>query len=187
MNTNRDPEFETFVEDASMKNSLGLYAGTAVLFLLGCFLLYWGVRLGFAPIFIMGLLPWGGIAFLLFRFKGELKGGTYWVNLFYEHPEKIIWIKPINVRHTAAFLITLYQEMHFQVRTSDGLSITIKCDSQQDQQVFFKGLHRCTPDAHIGYDERVEHLYAQHRSQFIELLKQENRYLPVTQFLSAPR
>jgi hypothetical protein len=71
--------------------------------------------------------------------------------------------------------------MHFQLRTSDGLAFTIKCDSPEDQKLFFSGLMQYVPHAHYGYDAQAEQVYSAFRPQFIEMLKQQERYLPVAQ------
>jgi|GEM_PF-2603119 len=181
MKSERDFDFERFVRKACMKNMLGAYAGIALLFLLGLFFVSFGIAIPFIPVLLLGLLPWGGIALLIIRFKGDLKGEDYWISLLVNHPEKVIWIKPIRVRHTAAYVITLYHEMNFQLLTADGIAIAIKCDSPLDQQIFLRGLKKYVPHAHAGYDERAEDLYRSYRPQFIELLKQEHRYRPVGQ------
>ena len=179
MNTNRDPYFERFVRDASGTNAIGSYIGMGLLFLLGLFFVYWGFRLGLIPLAIPGLLCWGGIALIIYRFRGQLKGGDYWVDLLVNQPQKIIWVKPVNIRHTAYYVVTLYQETHFHLLTTDGTSIDIKCDSPAAQQVFFNGIRRYIPYAHIGYSEQVQYCYNQHRDQFIAALQHNQLYHPV--------
>lgn len=179
MNTNRDPCFEQYVRDACGKHNVGAYFGMALLFFLGLFFVVYAIKLFLFPLMIPGLLFWGGIALIFYRFRGQLKSGDYWVDLLVNQPQKIIWVKPVNVRHTAYYVVTLFQESHFHLLSSDGASLDLKCDSDASRRVFFNGIRRYIPYAHIGYSPQVQYCYDNYRNQFIQALQQNNIYNPV--------
>jgi hypothetical protein len=179
MNGSRNFAFERFIRSAASKNSAGSIAGIVLLALFGLFFLGFGIAIPFVPIILIGLLPIGGIAMIVARFKGDLKGGEYWINLLVLEPEKIVWIKPVNIRHTAAYVVTLYEEMHFQIMTSEGLGILIKCNTREDQVLFIGGMRQYVPHAHLGYSDIINFHYKSDPTAFIQELKESGLYQPV--------
>jgi hypothetical protein len=175
----RNFEFERFVRNACAKNMAGAVVGIILMVALAVFFLGFGIAMPFIPIIVIGLIPLGAIFLMVFRFKGDMKGGEYWVNLMVNEPGKIVWIKPVNIRHTAAYVITLYNEMHFQILTSDGISIMIKCVSPQDQYVFVSGLKQYVPHAHFGYHDLIQFHYKSGPTEFLQELKDNGLYHPV--------
>jgi hypothetical protein len=179
MQINRNFAFERLVRSAVSGNSIGGIVGIVVLLALALFLISFGFRLPFVPLIVMGLIPLGGIALIIYRFRGDLKGSDYWIDQLVQEPHKIVWIKPVNIRHTAAYVITLYNEMHFQVLNRDGLATMIKCDSPENQVLFISGMKQYAPHAHIGFTEAISHHYRSGPQQFIAELQRNGLYNPV--------
>lgn len=176
---NRNFEFERFVRSAVSNNFLGSIAGIIILVLLALFFIGFGISIPFIPILVVGIIPVLGILLLVSRFKGDLKGSDYWIDQLVQEPQKIVWIKPINIRHTAAYVITLYNEMHFQVLNTDGLKVLIKCDSPANQHLFIRGFAQYAPHAHIGFNDAVEYCYNAGPGNFIGELQRKGLYNPV--------
>lgn len=172
-------EFERFVRNAVAKNMAGSIVGLIILCLLALFFLGFGFAMLFVPIIIVGLIPAGGIFLMLYRFKGDLKGSDYWINQLTMEPAKIVWITPVNIRHTAGYVFTLYNEMNFQILNSDGLKILIKCDERRQQLMFLYGLKQYVPHAHFGFSDRVEYYYKENPQTFLHELYANGLYAPV--------
>ncbi|HEU4716740.1 MAG TPA: hypothetical protein VFU15_02860 [Bacteroidia bacterium] len=179
MPVKRDFDFERIIRDTCWKNKIGAIAGIVVLFLLSIFFIYFGIKIPFAPILILGLLPLGGIALVVYRFRGDLKGEDYWIDELVHHPERIAWIKPVRVQHTAYYVVTLYHESYYQLLDINGLAIMIKCNSPEDQLLFLRGVKRYTPHAHIGFSHVVQSLYNRNPAEFIRMVTESRAYLPV--------
>lgn len=179
MPTSRNFQFERLIRSAVSKNLVGGIVGVVLLSVFGIFLLGSGIAMLFVPIIIIGLIPVGGIFLIVSRFKGDFKGGDYWINLLNNEPQKIVWIKPVNIRHTAAYVITLYSEMHFQILTTDKLAIMIKCESRESQQLFLRGMQEYAPHAHIGYSDMAAFYFRSDPNDFIADLKGNNEYNPI--------
>jgi hypothetical protein len=153
-----------------------------VLFGLSAFLLYWGIKVPFFPILLMGVGVGVGGYYTYKKFQGEFKGAPFWVKMIKENPDNIVWIKPIVTKHTVGIVITLYKERKFQFLTADGLKITMKCDSDEDQKVFFEGVNQYLYNAHIGYSLDVDNIYRQDSVSFIRNLKKNGLYTPITSY-----
>ena len=98
------------------------------------------------------------------------------------NPENIVWIKPITAKHTVGLIVTLYKEQKFQILTADGLAVTLKCDKPNEAQVFLNGVRDHMPLAHLGYTDHIKRLYKEGPSTFIEALKEDKLYTPITMF-----
>jgi hypothetical protein len=155
---------------------------TIAIFCLAAFLLYSGITAKF-PLFIgMGLVGVVTGIYCIKYFSGELRGGQYWIDLIKTHPEKIVWIKPIVTKHTVGYIITLYKERKFQLLTKGGLKITMKCDTEEERQLFFEGIKNYLPHAHIGYSPDIAALYSSGSAKFIGSLQSRRLYTPIDVF-----
>lgn len=150
------------------------------LIILGVFVaifLYMGSM--FAPMLILPLIMILIGVWIYNSFKGDFKGADYWEDVFKNHPEKIVWIMPITVKHTAAYVVTLYREQKFQILTDEGMKVTIKCDKTGDPQSFLNGCAQYIPQAHIGYSPQVKSTYKQDPATFIQNLTEFDMYVPL--------
>jgi len=151
--------------------AMALFAGFILFFI------YWGMKLVF--LFIPALV-FAVIAYFVYKkFQGDFKGADYWLKQFEENPENVVWIKPITVKHTAGFVITLYKEQKFQILTADNLAVTLKCDKAGQAEVFLKGCQQTIPNAHIGYTVQIKSIYKKDPDEFISSLKASNLYSPI--------
>jgi hypothetical protein len=122
-----------------------------------------------------GLIPLA----LAILFSMGFTTNKYWINLVNNKPENVIWIKPITVKHTVGLVVTLYKEKKFELLTVDGKNLTINCNSEDIQKVFFEGIKKYFPHSHIGYNPEIQKLYFADRINFILILQKYNAYFPV--------
>ena len=132
---------------------------------------------------LIPLVIFGAVGYFVYKkFSGDFKGGDFWVNMIKNNPENIVWIKPITTKHTVGLIVTLYKEQKFQILTADGLFVTMKCDNSIDSQIFLNGLREYMPHAQLGFTHQIKRIYKQGPKQFIENLKQQNLYTPISTF-----
>tara|TARA_B100000809_G_C14940053_1_gene460058 strand:+ start:302 stop:841 length:540 start_codon:yes stop_codon:yes gene_type:complete len=144
------------------------------------FFVYWGFKIPF--LFIPAVIL-GAIGYLIYKkFSGDFKGGGFWMDMIKNNPENIVWIKPITTKHTVGLILTLYKEQKFQILTADDISVTIKCDKSIDSQIFLNGIKIHMPHVQLGFSHQIKSIYKQNPKEFIENLKQQNLYTPISTF-----
>lgn len=144
------------------------------------FFVYWGFQIPF--LFIPAVI-FGGIGYLIYKkLPGDFKGSDFWVDMIKNNPENIVWIKPITTKHTVGLVITLYKEQKFQMLTANGIFVTMKCDKENEAEIFLNGVKNHMPNAQLGFSHQIKNIYKQDPSQFIENLKQKGLYTPISSF-----
>lgn len=131
-------------------------------------------------LFFFSMLTVALVVYLYRKHKGGLKGPNFWLRMIKDKPDDIIWIKPVVIKHTVGYVVTLYKEQTFQIIAKNGYKVFINCDSKYNLDVFFKGIQECLPNAQLGYSREIAVLYAQNPGTFIEALKVEGLYTPVS-------
>jgi hypothetical protein len=174
----KNEKFDELVRKKCEDASLFAYLGVFLLVAICAFMLFKGMSTGFPPYLILGIV-FGVVAFYVIKkFSGDMKGGYTWLITIKENPESIVWIKPIIVRHTAYYLVTLYKERQFQFLTDENKKVTITLDAEEDRQTFFEGVEHLLPHVHIGYTEEVDALYYADPEKFISELQGRGVYMP---------
>ncbi|HEY8895298.1 MAG TPA: hypothetical protein VIM79_10810 [Niastella sp.] len=174
--------FEDLIESTTQGATLAGILGILMLFGLGAFFLYLGVVYrSFIPIMAGLAVVILGIVLLTSQDK-EYKGKDYWVKLLKEHPEKIVWIKPIITKHTIGYVFTLYRDHKFQLLTTSGEAIILNIDTDIERLVFFNGIRQYLPHAHIGYTPEVDALFSADPDNFITILQERQIYRPMDTF-----
>lgn len=174
--------FEDLIESTSQGATLGTILGILILFGFGAYLLYLGIAYrSFIP-FVAGLAIAILGVILLIKQDKEYKGKDYWVKLLKEHPEKIVWIKPIITKHTVGFVFTLYRDHKFQLLTTDEEGIMLNINTETERQIFFNGIFAYLPHAHIGYTPEVDALFSANPESFITTLQERQLYRPLDSF-----
>jgi hypothetical protein len=174
--------FEDLIERTSQGATLSAIFGMLIFFGFGAYLLYLGVAYkNFIPI-IAGIAVAILAITLLRRHDKEFKGKDYWVKLLKEHPEKIVWVKPIITKHTIGYVFTLYRDHKFQLLTTSGEGIILNINTEAARQVFFNGIRAYLPHAHIGYTPEVDALFTADPDNFITILQERQIYSPLDTF-----
>lgn len=174
--------FEDLIESTTQRATLAGILGVLMLFGFGAYLLYLGgAYRSFIPIMAGLAVVVLGIALLRSKDK-EYKGKDYWVKLLKEHPEKIVWIKPIITKHTIGYVFTLYRDHKFQLLTTSGEAIILNIDTDIERLVFFNGIRQYLPHAHIGYTPEVDALFSANPDNFITVLQERQIYRPMDTF-----
>jgi hypothetical protein len=172
-----DEPFEDFIKNQCEKTVFAVNVGRLIIIGFCILGISYGVSNGSWPSIAAGsilLLP--GIYFF---FRSHSFGGKFWLETFKTMPENIVWIKPITVKHTIWYVVTLYKTYHFQIYTRDNRSVAIDCNSDENQQVFFEGIKKYIPHAHIGYSLDIEEMYERSPEDFINALQYEHVYAPI--------
>jgi hypothetical protein len=174
--------FEDLIESTSQGATLSGILGILILLGFGAYLLYLGIASRFFLSIITGLaLVTLGIILLRKQDK-EYKGKDYWVKILKEHPEKIVWIKPIITKHTVGYVFTLYRDHKFQLLTTSEEGIILNINTEISRQVFFNGIREYLPHAHIGYTREVDALFSADPENFITILQERQLYRPLDTF-----
>lgn len=174
--------FEDLIETTTQGATLGGILGILVLFSFGAYLLYLGIEYRFFLPIIAGIaIAILGIILLRNQDK-EYKGKDYWVNLLKEHPEKIVWIKPIITKHTIGYVFTLYRDHKFQLLTTSKEGIILNINTETERQIFFNGIREYLPHAHIGYTLEIDALFSANPENFITILQERQLYRPLDTF-----
>jgi len=175
-----DEKFRKLIVKTCDNASLGAIFSMLMLIGLTLFFLFAGLQITFFLILALGTGI--GAYYISQRFKGDFKGGKYWATMIKDRPENIVWIKPIVTRHTVGYVFTLYKEKKFQFLTKDRLAITMTVDSEADQKIFYEGIIKHLPHAHIGYSPDMDSLYRYSPADLIDELKKTGEYYPVGGF-----
>lgn len=174
--------FEDLIESTSQGATLRTILSILILFGFGAYLLYLGIAyISFIP-FVAGLAIAILGVILLIKQDKEYKGKDYWVKLLKEHPEKIVWIKPIITKHTVGFVFTLYRDHKFQLLTTDEEGIMLNINTETERQIFFNGILEYLPHAHIGYTPEIDALFSASPENFITTLQERQLYRPLDSF-----
>lgn len=173
------PDLATIISHQCEKNALGAWFGVIILGAMACLFMFIGFKIPFVPAILIGILPLIGLFFIYHRFRGDFKGYDFWMDIFQNTPEEIVWIKPVVTSHTMAFVVTLYKERSFDFYTRNGLRLRINIDSLKNHRLLFDAIRSNLPHAHIGYSELVDSLYGENKNMFIKTLKDNGLYTPI--------
>lgn len=174
--------FEDLIESTTQGATLAGILGILMFFGLGAYLLYVGIESKFfLPIIAAIAFVTLGIILLRKQDK-EYKGKDYWVTLLKEHPEKIVWIKPIITKHTIGYVFTLYRDHKFQLLTTSQEGIILNINTETERQIFFSGILEYLPHAHIGYTPEIDALFSANPEDFITILQERQLYRPLDTF-----
>jgi hypothetical protein len=179
---NNDEEFEQLIFKSTDKAAGGSNIVMIVILLFFLVFSYLAMEKQSLVHFIISLLVAGLGYFVYSRTKGELKSGNYWLNLVKNDPGKIVWIKPVEVKHTVGYVITLFRLKEFQLLTRENEHITIVCDNDEYREIFFRGIRKYLPHAHIGYTSQVSGIYVEDPAYFLRHLEKRRLYKPAGNF-----
>ncbi len=175
-----DESFENLIKSKAQGAQTEAYFGMALFGAFILFFVYWGFKI---PFLFIPAVVFVGIGYLIYKkFPGDFKGQDYWINTIKNNPDNIVWIKPITTKHTVGLIVTLYKEQKFQILTSDGLSVTLKCDKALDAQILLHGVQTHMSHAQLGYSHQVKNLYKKDAVLFLQNLQQLNLYTPITSY-----
>lgn len=174
--------FEDLIETTTQGATLAGILGILMFFGLGAYLLYLGIEYKFFLPIIAGIAIVTLGIILLRKQDKEYKGKDYWVTLLKEHPEKIVWIKPIITKHTIGYVFTLYRDHKFQLLTTDEEGIILNINTETERQIFFNGILEYLPHAHIGYTPEIDALFSANPENFITILQERQLYRPLDTF-----
>ncbi|MCZ4243309.1 hypothetical protein [Pedobacter punctiformis] len=181
-----DDEFEGFMHRKLSSANFGALTISFIVIIVPLIIIVFGFLLQLVPVILIGLICFGFFTFRLKKLKGARKGGEYWLDLIRYNSTDIVWIKPIVVKHTVYFVVTLYREKQFQLLTSDHLQVTINCDSDHDREMFFRGITKYLSKTHIGYSAEVDILYSESPENFFLNVRRSREYYPVSRLAPYP-
>jgi hypothetical protein len=98
------------------------------------------------------------------RFK--FKEVSFWVDVFENRPMDLVWVKPIDTSHTAAFVITVAKSYKYELYLTDGTHAIIET-SHKRIKGFYKGIRTYAPHAHFGYSPEIRKLYRKDKKNFL--------------------
>lgn len=113
--------------------------------------------------------------------RSKFKPLQFWLDLFYKNSEELIWVKPITTKHTAYLVVTYAKSYQFELYLKDGTHLKIDCPEHR-RKVFYNGIKKYAPHAHLGYSREVNKVYRRNRATFLETLKQKGLYRSVNDY-----
>jgi hypothetical protein len=130
-------------------------------------------------------LAFAGVITLIFAIyywfnRYKFKPLKFWIAIFEETPEELIWVKPITTKHQAYF-ITYSKSYQFQIYLKDGTNTKVDCP-QSHKKIFYRMLRTHAPHAHLGYSRDVEKIYRRHRKRFLERLNEKGLLCTVNDY-----
>ncbi|MDR2948572.1 MAG: hypothetical protein LBV71_05135 [Prevotella sp.] len=120
-----------------------------------------------------------GVIIRINRTRKEAVPDSFWIDLIQNNPDDIVWIKPI-IDKTSVAGITLLKTRDFIFYTKDKYRLTLYCVSDNDLEIFWKGIKTYLPNTHIGYSVEIKNLYEDNAETFIKSLKSNGLYMPVS-------
>ncbi len=175
-----DSRFRDLLNRNRDKEKLATYAAMAFAAFLGLFLLISGINIGFHVLtFIGSVLILIMVGMFSYKRTEINRGGDAWFDIITKTPENIVWIMPVVTKHTVGVVITLYKERSFQIKTTDNVTLNVKCDDDDDQLYLFYGLTTYLPNVHTGYTKEARYLYDDDPTTFEEKLKERGSFTPL--------
>lgn len=172
-----DEPFEDFIKSKCETSVFAVNLARLVYIGLCIFGIAYGVsRSSWPTIAASSVLLVPGIYFFI---RSHSFAGNFWLKTIKSTPENIVWIKPITVKHTIWYMVTLYKTYHFQLYTRDNRCIAIDCNGDDEQKIFFEGIKKYIPHAHIGYNLNIEEMYERNPEGFINALQNKQVYEPL--------
>jgi hypothetical protein len=130
------------------------------------------------PPFIAMLLVFGPV-YWFNRYK--FKEVSFWVNVFENRPEDLVWVKPIETSHKAAYVITVAKTYKYELFLKDGTHAIIDT-SYKRIAGFYKGIRKHAPHAHFGYSNEIRKLYRKDRVNFLKNAKVQGIYTSINDY-----
>lgn len=128
------------------------------------------------------ILIGAGLIYYAFHLGKKIEGEDYWLDKIANSPNDIIYIKPIEVRHTVALVLTLFTNIKFKLYTVDGKELLMHCRSPEEVKTFYNLTLQHLPSAQFGYSAEVEILFDESKENFIENLKKRRLYTPILSY-----
>ncbi len=174
--TYADDFFEKLITDRCENQYQGGIIAQVLLIGVGLLAISFGMANAFFPAAAIGVFV---LLSALFVGKRKEYDGKHWYQRLETNPESVVWIKPIVEKHTVWYVITLFKTKKVQLLTRDAAIVTFDCDDEKDVQVFFNGVKKFIPHAHIGYSFDIYEMYERDPNEFINALQYEGVYSPV--------
>ncbi|MCB9233531.1 MAG: phage holin family protein [Bacteroidia bacterium] len=173
------PKFDTLIQNNATKGSLAYGLGGAI-FLIGfMFFVYWGILLGMSFMYVVAAFALLIAVVLFLASWSAARGGARWIDLIENHPEKVVWIKPVVTKHKVALFITAFETNSFSIYAKGGNHLRLECNSEPDQKAFLEMVAEHLPQTHIGYSYEVEKIFNEGSEKFIETLQDKELFRPI--------
>lgn len=114
-----------------------------------------------------------GIFFL--RNRSIFKPLQYWTNIIENKPEEVVWLKPIEVQHTAYFLVNYAKSYSYELNLKSGDHLKVMCPNEKREE-FVQLFQKYTPHIHYGYSSAVAKIYKKDKNAFLDNLKADGLY-----------
>lgn len=132
---------------------------------------------------------WSNIVMLLIMYlilgvfywshRSEFRPFSYWINIIENEPEQVVWLKPIQIDHTAYFLVTYARSYKYELFLKNGDKLKVMCPNDKRED-FVQIFQKYTPHVHFGYSKKVAKFYQKDKSTFLENIKNAGIYLPIS-------
>lgn len=177
------PDMKSYVMDIIDRNQANYILGPIVSLIGGIMLIYMGAQVpnnGEIGLVIGGIL----VLFSIWRFvsiSNNIKSEE-WINTFEEYPSKVIWAKPINVKHKVGLVLPIGEENFIEIWTSDRKKLIFEFNNSDEVLKFYQLANTCFPDAQLGYSSEIEEIFVMNTDIFIEVLKKLNLYYSISEY-----
>ena len=141
------------------------------------------VKQDYYPFLILSAISFVGGFYSYSKNKGSFKDQKYWLSLMKNHPEDFVWIKPITVKTTLGFVLTINVENHFEIFLKNNTSIRLNCSGILENKKFLEGVRHYLPHVHFGYSREVNEIFSHSAYKFTEELKSQNLYTPIDVYM----
>ena len=120
-----------------------------------------------------------GIVYLFNRDK--FKGLKYWTEIFEDHPEELVWIKPIETSHTVALVLTVNTSYKYELFLENGSKLILETAKERIPE-FYKGIRIHAPHAHFGYSREIKKLYKKDKKNFLKNAKEKGLFRSISDY-----
>lgn len=128
---------------------------------------------------IMFLIMYLILGVFYLRNRSIFKPIRFWTNIIENKPEEVVWLKPVEVQHTAYFLITYAKSYRYELYLKSGDHLNIMCPNEKREE-FVQLFQKYTPHIHYGYSSAVAKLYKSDKNLFLKNVKASGAYHPIS-------
>ncbi len=111
----------------------------------------------------------------------KFKEVSFWIDVFENRPEDLVWVKPIETSHKAAYVITVAKTYKYELYLKDGTHAIIDT-SYKRIEGFYKGIRAYAPHVHFGYSNDIRKLYRKDKTNFLENAKSNGWYRSINDY-----
>jgi hypothetical protein len=111
----------------------------------------------------------------------KFKEVSFWVDVFENRPEELVWVKPIETSHKAAYVITVAKTYKYELYLKDGTHAIIDT-SYKRIEGFYKGIRAYAPHVHFGYSREINKLYRKDKKNFLTNAMNKGLYTSINDY-----